>query len=197
MKLSDYAKSIGVSYKTAWRMWQRGELNATKLKTGTIIVNLKQTSENKKAIVYARVSSSENKSNLDTQADRVQSYCIAKGYQIVGIVKEVGSGVNDHRKQLIKLLESDDYNLIVVEHKDRLSRVGFNYIQVLLKKLDKEVEVINPAEERKDDLMQDFVSIITSFCARLYSLRRRTRKTECLIKCLEESTHEINTETSN
>lgn len=92
---------------------------------------------------------------------------------------------------------SDDYNLIVVEHKDRLSRVGFNYIQVLLKKLDKEVEVINLAEERKDDLMQDFVSIITSFCARLYSLRRRTRKTECLIKCLEESTHEINTETSN
>ena len=127
----------------------------------------------------------------------MQSYCIAKGYQIVGIVKEVGSGVNDHRKQLIKLLESDDYNLIVVEHKDRLSRVGFNYIQVLLKKLDKEVEVINLAEERKDDLMQDFVSIITSFCARLYSLRRRTRKTECLIKCLEESTHEINTETSN
>lgn len=54
-------------------MWQRGELNATKLKTGTIIVNVKQTSENNKAIVYARVSSSENKSNLDTQADRVKS----------------------------------------------------------------------------------------------------------------------------
>jgi len=84
-----------------------------------------------------------------------------------------------------------------VEHKDRLSRVGFNYIQVLLKKLDKEVEVINLAEERKDDVMQDFGSIITSFCARLYSLRRRRLKTECLIKFLEESTHEINTETSN
>ncbi len=109
----------------------------------------------------------------------------------------MGSGVNDHRKQLIKLLESDDYNLIVVEHKDRLSRVGLNYIQVLLKKLGKEVEVINLAEERTDDLMQDFVSIITSFCARLYSLRRRTRKTECLIKCLEESTHEVSAETFN
>ena len=86
MKLSDYAKSIGVSYKTVWRMWQRGELNATKLPSGTIIVNLKQTTTVKKAIVYTRVSSSENKTNLDSQAERVQSYCIAKGYQIVGIV---------------------------------------------------------------------------------------------------------------
>ena len=197
MKLSNYAKTLGISYKTAWRMWQRGELNATKLPSGTIIVNVKQPSTVKKAIVYTRVSSSENKSNLDTQAQRVQSYCIAKGYQIVGIIKEVGSGVNDHRKQLIKLLEADDYDLIVVEHKDRLSRVGFNYIQVLLKKLDKEVEVINLAEERKDDLMQDFVSIITSFCARLYSLRRRTRKTECLINCLEEKTNETCAETLN
>lgn len=197
MKLSDYAKTLGISYKTAWRMWQRGELNAAKLPSGTIIVNVKQTSTVKKAIVYTRVSSSENKSNLDTQAQRVQSYCIAKGYQIVGIIKEVGSGVNDHRKQLIKLLEADDYDLIVVEHKDRLSRVGFNYIEVLLKKLDKEVEVINLAEERKDDLMQDFVSIITSFCARLYSLRRRTRKTECLINCLEEKSNETCAETLN
>jgi putative resolvase len=197
MKLSDYAKTLGISYKTAWRMWQRGELNAAKLPSGTIIVNVKQTSTVKRAIVYTRVSSSENKSNLDTQAQRVQSYCIAKGYQIVGIIKEVGSGVNDHRKQLIKLLEADDYDLIVVEHKDRLSRVGFNYIEVLLKKLDKEVEVINLAEERKDDLMQDFVSIITSFCARLYSLRRRTRKTECLINCLEEKSNETCAETLN
>lgn len=197
MKLSDYAKTLGVSYKTAWRMWQRGELNAVKLPSGTIIVNIRQTSAVKRAIVYTRVSSSENKSNLDSQAKRVESYCIAKGYQIVGIVKEVGSGVNDHRKQLIKLLEANNYDLIVVEHKDRLTRVGFNYIQVLLKNLNKEVEVINLAEERKDDLMQDFVSIITSFCARLYSLRRRTRKTECLINCLEGKTNETCTETLN
>jgi len=109
--------------------------------------------------------------------------CIAKGYQIVRVVKEVGSGVNDHRKLLLKLLEQTDYNLMVVEHKDRLSRVGFNYLKVLLNQTNRDIEVVNLAEERKDDLMQDFVSIITSFCARLYSLRRRNRKTECLIKC--------------
>lgn len=194
MKLSDYAKSIGVSYKTAWRMWHRGELNAEQLPSGTVIVKLDKPL-NKGVIIYVRVSSSENKSNLDTQAQRLEIYCLAKGYQIKRIVKEVGSGVNDHRKKLISELTKDDYSLIVVEHKDRLTRVGFNYIKVLLNQLGKDVEVVNLATERTDDLMHDFVSIITSFCARLYSIRRRTRKTECLIKCLKED--ETNTETSN
>ncbi|MBD2294363.1 IS607 family transposase [Anabaena sphaerica FACHB-251] len=185
MKLSDYAKSIGVSYKTAWRMWQRGELNATQLPTGTVIVKF-NVPTNKGVVIYARVSSSENKSNLESQAQRLEDYCTAKGYQIVRVVKEVGSGVNDNRRKLIDLLNQDDYSLIVCEHKDRLSRVGFNYLKVLLNQLGRDIEVVNLATERTDDLMHDFVSIITSFCARLYSIRRRTRKTECLIKCLQE-----------
>ncbi len=198
MKLSDYAKEKGISYQTAWRMWKRGELDAERLPTGTVIVNVKKTPTNlaNKVAIYARVSSSENKSNLDSQAKRLESYCIAKGYQIVRVVKEVGSGVNDYRKLLIKLLEHTDYSLIVVEHKDRLSRVGFNYLKVLLVQTGRDIEVVNLAEERKDDLMPDFVSIITSFCARLYSLRRRTRKIECLIKCLEEE-REVSSEIHN
>ncbi|WP_442867098.1 IS607 family transposase [Anabaena sp. CS-542/02] len=110
-------------------MWKRGELNAKQLPTGTVIVNL-ESSNTKGVVIYARVSSSENKSNLDTQAQRLESYCIAKGYTIVRIVKEVGSGVNDNRHKLINLLNKDDYSLIVCEHKDRLCSVGFNYLKV-------------------------------------------------------------------
>jgi putative resolvase len=198
MKLSDYAKSIGVSYKTAWRMWQRGELNAEQLPSGTIIVNLEKPShKNQKVAIYARVSSSENKSNLESQAKRLEDYCVAKGYQIIYIVKEVGSGVNDNRRKLINLLDKQDYSLIVCEHKDRLSRVGFNYLKVLLNQTNRDIEVVNLATERTDDLMHDFVSIITSFCARLYSIRRRTRKTECLIKCLKEEQDEVSSKTSD
>lgn len=185
MKLSDYAQSIGVSYKTAWRMWKRGDLNAAQLSTGTIIVKTNSPIA-KGVVIYARVSSSENKSNLETQAQRLEGYCVAKGYTIVRVVKEVGSGVNDNRKKLVQLLNQDDYSIIVCEHKDRLSRVGFNYLKVLLNQLDRDIEVVNLASERTDDLMQDFVSIITSFCARLYSIRRRTRKTECIVKCLQD-----------
>jgi putative resolvase len=189
MKLSDYAKSIGVSYKTAWRMWKRGDLNATQLTTGTVIVKLDQPT-NKGVVIYARVSSSENKSNLDTQAQRLEAYCMAKGYTIIRVIKEVGSGVNDNRRKLVQLLNQDDYSLIICEHKDRLSRVGFNYLKVLLNQLGRDIEVVNLATEKTDDLMYDFVSIITSFCARLYSIRRRTRKTECIVKCLQEDNEE-------
>ena len=55
-----------------------------------------------------------------------------KGFSVVRVVKEVGSGVNDNRRKLVKLLQENDYDLIVCEHKDRLSRVGFNYLKVLL-----------------------------------------------------------------
>jgi len=72
-----------------------------------------------------------------------------------------------------------------VEHKDRLTRFGFNYIQILFNQLGKEIEVVNETKNDKEDLMQDFISIITSFCARLYGLRRSKRKTEKIIKELK------------
>ena len=193
MKLSDYAKKEGISYQTAWRMWKRGELNAKQLPSGTIIVNVDSQlfddephAPRECVLIYARVSSAENKANLDSRALRVEKYCVAKGYRIIAIVKEVGSGVNDSRKKLLHSLSRDDYNLIVCEHKDRLTRFGFNYIKTLLNKMGKDIEVINEAREEKEDLMQDFVSIITSFCARIYGLRRQKRKKECIINCLEK-----------
>lgn len=189
MKLSDYAKQQGISYRTAHRMWKRGELNGRQLSTGTIII-IDNSTPVQGVVIYARVSSSENKSNLDSQADRLTQYSIAKGYQIKSIVKEIGSGVNDNRKKLIDLLNRDDYHLIVVEHKDRLTRVGFNYLKTLLNKHGKDIEVVNLATEEQEDLMQDFISIITSFCARIYGLRCQKRKTECIIKCLNEDNEE-------
>jgi predicted site-specific integrase-resolvase len=181
MKLSTYAKQLGVSYKTAWRHWKGGKLEAYQLPTGTVIVNTTRK-KNNKVCIYTRVSSAENKDNLNSQAERLTQYCVAKGYQISKIIKEVGSGVNDNRKQLANLLNDDDWGIVVVEHKDRLTRFGFNYLKILLSKMGKEIEVVNEADDGKQDLIQDFVSIITSFCARLYGLRRSKRKTEKLIK---------------
>ena len=74
-----------------------------------------------------------------------------------------------------------------MEHKDRLTRFGYNYLEQLLKMQDRRIEVINLAESGKEDLIQDFVSIVTSFCARLYGQRRSKRKTERLIAELSHS----------
>ena len=90
----------------------------------------------------------------------------------------MGSGVNDNRKKLQKLLSQENWGMIVVEHKDRLTRFGFNYIQTLLESQGRKIEVVNMAEDGTQDLMQDLVSIIYSFSARMYGLRRTKRKTE-------------------
>lgn len=76
---------------------------------------------------------------------------------------------------------------IVVEHKDRLTRFGFNYIEKLLIRCGVQLEVVNPVLNEKDDLIQDFVSVITSFSARIYGQRRSKRKTEQIIRDLENN----------
>lgn len=183
MKLSDYAKKLGITYRTAWNHWKSGKISGTQLDTGTIIVESSKKDDDfsNRVIIYARVSSSENKSNLDSQAERLKQFAIINGYIIDKIIKEVGSGVNDSRKQLIKLLQSDSYTKIIVEHKDRLTRFGFNYIETLLNKSGKEIIVVNRSSDDKEDLIQDFISIITSFCSRIYGQRRSKRNTEKLL----------------
>lgn len=187
MKLSEYAKQQGVTYRTAWQWFKDGSIKGYQTETGTIIVKESTVDHLPlKVAVYARVSSSENKSNLDSQAERLTAYCTARGYQIAKVVKEVGSGVNDNRQKLTDLLNDETITLIVVEHKDRLTRFGFNYIETLLGKQGRKIEVINMAENGKEDLMQDLISIIYSFSARMYGLRRAKRKTEKIIQELQD-----------
>lgn len=187
-KISTYAKENNLTYLTVYKMVKNGQLKYQQLPTGTILIiedELRHNNEIKVAL-YARVSSSENKSNLELQSERLKNYANAKGYIIQHSIKEIGSGLNDKRQQLEKLLNKNDYSIILVEHKDRFSRFGTNYIANLLEQTGRKLEIINNIEENtKEDLMQDFVSIITSFTARLYGLRRSKRKTEQLIKELE------------
>ena len=187
MKLSKYAKIHGLTYRTAYNHFKAGLIeNAYQLPSGTVIIkddNCSTRKEEKelKVATYARVSTSENKSNMETQSNRVVSYANAKGYKISKIVKEIASGLNDKRPKLIDLLNDKTIDIIIVEHTDRLTRFGFNYIQTLLELDGRKIEVINPPSNDKEDLIQDFISVITSFCARIYGQRRSKRNTEKLI----------------
>jgi len=186
MKLSAYARKIGVSYRTAFRWFHAGKLPGYQMDTGTIIITdappeATVAVTDQKVAIYTRVSAAENKDNLEGQAKRLTDYCAAKGYRVALVVKEIGSGVNDTRPKLMKLLTDPSVTLIVVEHKDRLTRFGFNYLDQLLAMQGRKIEVINLAEDGKEDLVQDFVSIVTSFCTRLYGQRRSKRKTERIL----------------
>ncbi len=187
MKLSQWAKQQGISYRTAWRYFKNGQIKgAYQLESGTIIVPNGNDNRKDKYVVYARVSSSESKNNLERQAERLVTFCNANGWKVSRVVKEVGSGLNDNRTKLMSIIQDRSLTKIVVEHKDRFSRFGLNYIKALLEMNEREIIIVNGVENDPDDLMQDFVSIITSFTARLYGLRRSKRKTEKIIRELAE-----------
>lgn len=187
-KVSQYAKKYGVTIRTVWNWYYQGLIKFQKTETGRIyIIEDEDEKANEFVAIYARVSSSENKSNLETQKQRLLDYCAAKGYKVVSVVTEIGSGLNDKRPKLEKLLMDSSIKKIVVEHTDRFARFGLNYIQKLMELQGRTIEVINHTDSDKRELMDDFVSIITSFCARLYGLRRSKRKTETIIKELENA----------
>ena len=132
--------------------------------------------------IYARESSSENKSALASQVTGLRKYASAKGYTIVRVVTEFASGVNDQRKRLASLLGQRDFDVLLVEHKDRLSRFGFRWFDTLS---PFRIEVVNVAENDTHDLMEDLVAILTSFSARLYGQRRGRKRTKAAIKALK------------
>lgn len=184
MKLSQYAKIHSIGYRAAWNRFKAGKIpGARHSDAGAIVVPEPQDARPECTAVYARVSSSENKSNLKTQSRRIQDFCAAKGWVVHTVVEECGSGLNDDRKKLLRLLKDRSVTRIVVEHKDRLTRFGYNYIKTLW---PGELVVINETTDDEQDLMQDFVSLVTSFTARLYGRRRSRRATERLIAKLNQ-----------
>lgn len=189
-KISEYAKLKGVQYRTVWNWIKKGTVQIERTETGRVLVIVEEPVKPTKELsvaVYARVSSSENKDNLERQAERLISYANAKGYKVAKVVREVGSGLNDSRVKLQALLTDKSIDIILVEHKDRLTRFGFNYIQTLLANDGRTVEVVNNLESPKEDLIADFTAVITSFCARIYGQRGNKRRTEKLIKELEQA----------
>lgn len=189
MKLSQFAKQQGISYRTALRWWKAGQIKGYQAETGTIIV-AEDTPEKATVIhrvaIYARVCSHEQKEQLERQAQRLQDYCAAKGYQLAAVVKEIASGVNDSRPKFLALLRDPTMTTIIVEHKDRATRFGFRYLETLLELQGRGFEVVNLAENNREDLLADLTSILYSFMARLYGQRRAKRKTEALVQQFQE-----------
>ena len=174
MKLRAWADKQGITYMTAWRWFRNGAMPvpAYRTKTGMILVNEEAPSGRPDtACVYARVSSYAKKDDLSRQAERCLAFCAAKGWTVDKVVKEVASGMNDSRPKLLKLMASKPAR-IVVEHKDRLTRFGFRYLDELLPRTGCEVVVMNRDQEDQSDLMKDMIAIVTSFCCRLYGIRR-------------------------
>jgi putative resolvase len=186
MKLSAWAKSQGVSYQTAWRMWKNGKLPvpAEQLPTGTVIVHPPAAALEGGIALYARVSSADQKADLDRQVARLAEFAAGRNWRVVDVVKEIDSGLNGHRRGLLRLLRNPAVRTLVVEHCDRLMRFGFEYVEAALAAQGRTLCVIE-TDEVADDLVRDMTEVLTSLCARLYGRRAAANKAKRALEAIQ------------
>lgn len=177
MKLMHWARQEGLSRATAYRLFHTGKLPvpSKQLDTGTILV-YPPVQNDAQYVVYARVSSADQKKDLDQQIARVMAFAGKQKLSVVDTVTEIGSGLNGHRKRLQRILGATPHN-IIVEHRDRLCRFGFDYLQSALSQSGRSI-VVADETELTDDIVRDLHEVIVSMCARLYGKRAAANKAD-------------------
>ena len=138
-----------------------------------------------RAALYARVSGSGQKSDLEGQLGRLSLFAASNHLRVVASSGEIGSGLNGHRPKLMKLLADASIKTIVVEHRDRLMRFGFEYVEASLQAQGRRLIVVDQ-DEVKDDLVEDMIEVLTSFCTRLYGRRSAKNKAQKALKAVQE-----------
>jgi len=173
MNLAAWAERNGVARVTAYRWFRAGLLPVPARRVGRLILVGEPIGEaglRARAAVYARVSSADQKADLDPQVVRVTAWATDQQITVDKVVVEVGSALNGHRRQFLVLLRDQSVHRIVVEHRDRFCRLGSEYVQAALAAQGRELVVVDAAEV-DDDLVRDMTEILTSMCARLYGKR--------------------------
>lgn len=178
MRLSDWAKKNNISYRTARRWFDDNKIpGAYRISERIIIVSDEdeKAQETKKAAIYARVSSHDQKQDLKRQSQRLENYAIKNGYQVSKTVEEIASGMNPHRKKLVQLLQDDTIDTIIIENKDRLARMN---AELIIAASNKNIIIANSNEPEYNEV-QDVIDFMTSFYDRQHgksSARNRAKK---------------------
>lgn len=140
----------------------------------------------KKIVVYCRVSSSGQKNDLYSQKQALEQYCTAKGYIVDDWLNEIGSGLNYNRKQFHALMEAIEMGMVscvIIAHKDRLVRFGFEWFEAFAKRHGTKIEVMNHESLSPEaEMTKDLLSIIHCFSSRLYGLRKYKKNIQNLVK---------------
>ena len=172
MNLKEWAREQGIHPVTAYRWFRDGKLPVPARRVGgLILVDAPGSAAATGSVaVYARVSSADQRTDLDRQVARVTAWATGEGLSVGRVVTEVGSALNGKRRKFLALLPDESVITIVVEHRDRFARFGAEYVEAALSAPGRRLLVVDPAE-MDDDLVRDVTEILTSLCARLYGRR--------------------------
>ncbi len=195
-KTGELAKMIGKQTRTVQSYCIKGDINSIIIPSGKRIIsrdevikylrssNLLYEDDNKIDLIYARVSTNEqkNRGDLDRQINYIIREIIAKNPKNLKVFSEVGSGLNDNRTELKKLLDmvmNDEVDRIFILYKGRLTRFGFNYLEQICNKFGTKIIVISEEIQEKsiqEELAEDIISIIHSFSSKLYGMRNKIKE---------------------
>lgn len=192
MRIREWAEREGFHPQTVWRWCREGTMPVPfeRTATGAVIVhdpkyeNVTPTTTAGRTVCYARVSSSDQKNDLQRQADRLKAFAFSMGVDAPEVVTEIGSGTNGtRRKKLNKLLADPTVGTIIVEHRDRFARMNMTLVESALQAQGRRVIVVDDTE-LNDDLVHDMAEVLTSFCARLYGKRAAKRRAEKALEAM-------------
>ena len=187
-KPSDFAELLNVSVKTLQR-WDREDiLKAKRTPTNRRYYTYDQYLEfkgvknniDRKMVIYTRVSTNNQKDDLVNQIEFLKNFANGKGIIVDEVIKDIGSGLNYNRKKWNKLLEEcmeNKVDSVLVTHKDRFIRFGFDWFERFLGKFDTKIIVVNNESlSAQEELVQDIISILHVFSCRIYGLRKYKKK---------------------
>ena len=187
--ISDFAKRVNISISTLRRWDASGELTAKRRSSGHRFYDeshVRQAlcltpEEMRKTVVYCRVSSAGQKDDLKSQVEAMEKYCLSAGVAVDDWVQEVGGGMNFERKKFLELIDGivkGEIKHLLIAHKDRLVRFGFDLIFHLAKKNGCKIEVVNQESlSPQQEMVEDLLSIVHTFSCRLYGMRKYKKET--------------------
>jgi len=184
--VSEARRVLGVSYITLWRWIREGRISAVRGPSGRWLIpwseierlrGKTETGSRIRAVIYARVSSRKQaeQRDLDRQVEVLRKYATEQGYEVVAVIKDVGSGLKENRpglRKLFRLVTERRVDIVLVTYRDRLTRFGFEYLRYFFEKYGVDIiEVMGEEKEPLEELIEDFLSIIVSFAGRIYGMR--------------------------
>lgn len=197
LKANEVMKKYNITKQTLYNWRLKNKISYIKTPSGSYLYEPleKNYQENKKSVIYARVSNSKQKQDLENQITLLKQYAISNGTIIDKIYSDIGSGMNETRIEFCKLIDEillGNIENIFITYKDRLTRFGFGYLNYIAEKSNCKIIIVDKTDESKElqqELTEDLISIIHHFSMKIYSNRRK--KFKKIKELIEEKDEEV------
>jgi putative resolvase len=182
---------LGVTSQTLYNWRKNNKIVFEALNSRNFIYDIdsiKNNTTKRKSVIYARVSNTKQKEDLNHQIQVLREYCVKNGIKVDEVYQEIASGMNESRKKFNQLIDdvvNGHIKTIYISYKDRLSRFGYGYFETLFEKFGCTIECLGSTDEKtyEQELTEDLISIIHHFSMKMYSKRRnKLKQAEALLK---------------